>query len=286
MAKILYHAVPVPWRKEQKYAFLEKNGSPARVKWQQLSPDDKGNWITSDTDEEFDSFLPVGSKEAKAGTPLPTIFRTYSLGVSTNRDAVVYDFDAARLAKRVEQFAENYNAELHRWQKKGKPKDVDGFVNYHRIKWSETLKRHLREEAEATFSAKRIRQSLYRPFTSQHIFYAPLFVDRMGMFDEFLPTKKAGAENRVICLSDVGLRSPFSCLVTNLVPDLHLCASADGFQNFPLYTYSTDGKERRDTITSKALTLFQIFYDDDGITREDIFHYVYALLHHPAYRTR
>ena len=55
---------------------------------------------------------------------------------------------------------------------------------------------------------------------------------------------------------------------------------------FPLFTYSEDGKERRENITPKALTLFQIFYDDDGITRADIFHYVYALLHHPAYRTR
>ena len=73
MAKILYHAVPVPWRKEEKYAFLEETGSPARVTWQQLSPDDKGNWITSDTDEEYDSFLPLGSKEAKAGTSVPTI---------------------------------------------------------------------------------------------------------------------------------------------------------------------------------------------------------------------
>jgi predicted helicase len=286
VAKILYHAVPVPWRKEEKYAFLEKTGSVAGVKWQKLSPDAKGNWITNDTDEEFDAFLPIGSKAAKAGTSVPTIFRTYSLGVSTNRDAVVYDFDAKRLAERVEQFADDYNAELHRWQKKGRPKDIDNFVSYDGIKWSETLKRHLREETEAEFSAKRIRKSLYRPFTIQNIFYAPLFVDRMGMFDEFLPTKKAETENRVVCLSDVGLRSPFSCLATNLVPDLHLCASTDGFQNFPLFAYSEDGKERRDNITPKALTLFQIFYDDGGITREDIFHYVYALLHHPAYRAR
>ena len=103
MAKILYHAVPGDWRKEQKYAFLEKAGSVAGVKWQKLEPDDRGNWITNDTDEEFEGFLPIGSKEAKAGTSVPTIFRTYSLGVSTNRDAVVFDFDAKRLAKRVEQ---------------------------------------------------------------------------------------------------------------------------------------------------------------------------------------
>src|ERR1035438_7421564 len=107
MAKIFYHAVPGDWRKEQKYAFLDKAGSVDGVKWQQLDPDDRGNWITNDTDEEFEAFLPIGSKDAKAGMSVPTIFRTYSLGVSTNRDAVVYDFDAKRLAKRVEQFADD-----------------------------------------------------------------------------------------------------------------------------------------------------------------------------------
>jgi predicted helicase len=62
--------------------------------------------------------------------------------------------------------------------------------------------------------------------------------------------------------------------------------SIDSAQCFPLFTYSEDGKERRDNVTTKALTLFHIFYADDGITREEIFHYVYAVLHHPAYRTR
>ena len=83
MAKIFYHAVPGDWRKQQKYQFLEKAGSIAGVKWQTLTPDARGNWITNDSDEEFDSFMPIGSKDAKAGTTsVPTIFRTYSLGVS------------------------------------------------------------------------------------------------------------------------------------------------------------------------------------------------------------
>src|ERR1035437_2605559 len=184
MAKILYHAVPGDWRKEQKYAFLEKAGSVAGVKWQKLEPDDRGNWITNDNDEEFESFLPIGSKEAKAGTSVPTIFRTYSLGVSTNRDAVVYDFDATRLAKRVEQFADDYNAELHRWKKKGKPDDLDNFVSYEKVKWSETLKRHFTDEHEATFSKDKICKALYRPFTKMELYYDTMFVDRPGKFDE------------------------------------------------------------------------------------------------------
>ncbi|MBI5772458.1 MAG: N-6 DNA methylase [Verrucomicrobia bacterium] len=284
-ATIRYHAVGADWRKEEKYAFLEKSGSVAGVKWKKLTPDKKGNWITNDTDEEFDTLLPIGSREAKAGTSVPTIFRTYSLGVSTNRDAVAYDFDAKRLAKRVEQFAEDYNAELHRWQKKGRPADVDNFVSYEKIKWSRDLKLKLEREIEISIAAKHICEAIYRPFTKLKLYGENPVVDREGTI-QFFRAKKSLQENRVISLSDVGLRSPFSCLVTSFPSDLHLCASTDGFQNFPLFTYSEDGKERRDNVLLPALTRFQIFYGDDDITRADLFHYVYAVLHHPAYRKR
>jgi predicted helicase len=287
LAKIFYHAVPGDWRKEQKYAFLDKAGSVAGVKWQKLDPDDRGNWITNDTDEEFAAFLPIGSKDAKAGMSVPTIFRTYSLGVSTNRDAVVYGFDSKRLAKRVEQFYDDYNAQVIKYQIKGSPADVDSFVDYDsRIKWSHFLKQHLQKGHVAKFNQIVIRDTLYRPFTRKHIYLERPAVDAPGLQFEFFPTKKTESENTVLSLSDAGLRSPFSCMACRLIPDMHLCASTDAFQCFPLFTYSKDGKHKQENITPKARTLFQIFYADDGITAADIFHYVYAVLHHPAYRTR
>ena len=90
------------------------------MKWRTLHPDDKHNWLTNKNDGEFAAFVPLGSKDYKARSNLglPTIFRSYSLGVSTNRDSVVYGFDAERLAKHVERFADEYNAELDRWRKK------------------------------------------------------------------------------------------------------------------------------------------------------------------------
>jgi predicted helicase len=286
MAKILYHAVPGDWRKEQKYSFLEKTASVAGVKWTRLTPDKRGNWITNDSDEEFDSFLPIGSKNAKAGMSVPTIFRTYSLGVSTNRDAVVYDFDAKRLAKRVEQFADDYNAELHRWQKKGRPADVDNFVSYEKVKWSRNLKRWFRQEDELKFKAADVRDSAYRPFTLLKLHYARMFVDEVGTTGQLVPTKKAQNENKILCLN-VTVERPFCCLATNAIPNL-VYTGGFGCATYALsqFTYYEDGKERRDNVTPKARTLFQIFYADDGITAADIFHYVYAVLHHPAYRTR
>jgi predicted helicase len=79
-------------------------------------------------------------------------------------------------------------------------------------------------------------------------------------------------------------------LATDKIADLHVVGAGASSQCFPLYHYVEDKHkkkfERRDNITPKARTLFQIFYDDDRITAADIFHYVYAVLHHPAYRTR
>jgi predicted helicase len=281
-AKVYYHAVGGEWRKEQKYSFLERNVHVDGVKWQKLLPDGKGNWITYKTDAEFDSFLPIGSKEAKSGTSVPAIFRTYSLGVSTNRDAVVYDFDAKRLAKRVEQFAEDYNAELSRWQKHGKPSDVDNFVGYEKVKWSHMLKLALRREQEARFAESEIRQALYRPFNSRYLYLDKPFVDAPGHQRGFF-TGKARDEIG-ICVPGEGNRQKFGCLVTNKPVSLDF--SFEKVQCFPLFVSSENGKNRRDNITPQACLRFQNFYDDHKIKQRDIFHYVYALLHHPAYRAR
>jgi predicted helicase len=118
-AKILYHAVPVEWRKEQKYAFLEKAGQVAGIKWQRIKQDLQHTWLTGGMDSDFNQFIPVGSRETKGrtGQNVPLIFKSYSLGVSTNRDSIVYDFNSKSLLKRAQSFCEAYNAELHRWKK-------------------------------------------------------------------------------------------------------------------------------------------------------------------------
>ena len=55
-------------------------------------------------------------------------------------------------------------------------------------------------------------------------------------------------------------------------------------QCFPFYTYDEDGNNRRENITDWALARFREVYAEPEITKWDIFHYLYALLHHPAYR--
>jgi len=294
-AKIHYHAVPVDWRREQKYDFLNRAGSIAGVKWRLLRPDEKHHWLTNKTDGEFSKFIPIGSKKYKARSNLglPTIFRAYSLGVSTNRDSVAYDFNTERLAKRVEQFVDDYNAELDRWRKKAvPPKDpkqlaqyVDDFVRYDRVKWSRDLKLKLVRGVELQFSPEAVCPSLYRPFTKLMLCNQKGIVDRPGSVDEWFPTPKAHKENPMILVPSEGARSPFWCFATNLLPNLNF-VSIDSTQSFPLYTYRDHGRRREDNIPLLTLEHFQKHYKNKTITRDDIFHYVYALLHHPDYRAR
>ena len=93
MAKIFYARVDEFWRKEEKYAYLDEKQHRGNVAWQEIQPDTKHNWLTEGMHDEFESFLPMGTKEGKASADgAGVIFGTYSLGVITNRDSVVYDF--------------------------------------------------------------------------------------------------------------------------------------------------------------------------------------------------
>ena len=111
---LYYYRVPEYWRKTEKLAFLAEKGSMTAINWQQLTPDKKQNWITEGLSSEFDTetFLPIGTKDAKKKHLAQTIFKTYSLGVATNRDEWAYDFVSSRLVEKMQRFMRNYNSEV------------------------------------------------------------------------------------------------------------------------------------------------------------------------------
>lgn len=259
------------------------------IEWQELKPDDRHTWLTKSLHSEFTTFLSVGTKEAKASQnlDLPAIFRMYSSGVKTNRDIWTYDFNEAALVAKVKRFIETYNSEVDRWKRVGEPEDIDNFALYDdtKMKWSRDLKSDLKRKRYALFKPDKVRRSLYRPFTAKHYFFDSILSQDIFFHPRFFPTVVTEAENAMIVVSDHGYRSSFSTLATNTIPDLHLLASTDAFQCFPYYTYAEDGTNRRENITDWALSQFQTQYGPE-VSKRDIFHYVYAMLHHPQYRER
>jgi predicted helicase len=283
-AKIYYAQVDEFWSKEEKFDFLDSKEYFSSISWEEKKPDAKHNWLTEGMSEEFVNFIPMGARGAKAPSNIEAIFKLVSLGVSTNRDSIVYDFNRQSLEGRVQQFCDDYNAEAARYQQKGRPTDVDSFVDYKRIQWSSTLKNHLKGGTYAGFDLAKVRASVYRPFTGMCLYYDSVLNDRPAHFQRIFPNATAEAENRVICVPGIGNRQEFGCLMASAITSLDLAFEKS--QCFPFYTYAEDGSNRRENITDWTLEKFRTQYKDSHISKWDLFHYVYALLHHPQYREK
>jgi predicted helicase len=288
-AKIYYARVDEFWRRAQKYDFLTDKGHIGNIEWQEMTPDSKSNWLTSGLDTSFDSYIPMGTKEAKGeGLDSATIFRTFSLGVGTNRDEWVYDFCKDGLAKKVQRFIDNYNREVYRISGTTGIINIDEFVNNDPsfIKWTDRLKAALANRATISFDPSKIRLSMYRPFCKQYLYFDHLLNQRRYRQPIVFPNTDSEAENQTICVAQTS-EKPFVSLGTNVIPNLVMCGGfGAGTQCFPLYTYTEDGKVRKDNITDWVLGEFREHYKDSSISKRDIFHYVYAILHSPGYRER
>jgi predicted helicase len=285
--RLHYHRLPENWRKEQKLDWLSRTGAIAKVDWVKPAP---GKWLPIGA-EEFETFPAIATKQGRAGELGPeTIFKSYSLGVSTNRDEVVYGFSRGELADRVREFCENYNAEVDRYKRSGKRlqgQAFDRFLNYSKVKWSRDLKKDLQRGRYAEFIEAQIRTAVYRPFTKRHLYLADLLNDTPGLCRAFFPSDAAGIDNRMLVTSDLAYRSPcINVLAVNHPADLHLCASVDGHECFPFYVYESDGVTRHDNITDWALEHFRDHYNNRQIAKWDIFYYIYGILHDPEYRAK
>ena len=288
--QIRYNDETADISKEHTFAFLEAKQHVGNVEWRELIPDKRHTWLTEGLHADFDTFIPIGSKEAKASKNdvEGVLFKIYSLGISTNRDAWVYNFNRAALAENVQRMIKYYNAQTLEWEgTKSRPgANLNDFVDSdpQKISWSEGLKRKLKSGQLAEFAESKLRQSLYRPFTKTNLFFDRAMNERVYVFPCIFPTIDREKENRVFCVNRTPER-PFACLITDCIP---VNVMAGGFgsptQCFAFYTYDEDGANRRENITDWALTHFRTHYRDDTITKWDIFHYTYGLLHHPDYR--
>ena len=293
-AEIFYARVDESWRKEDIFQHLIAKQDYQNIKWKLLTPDNRHTWITDGLHTEFDTFIPMGNKETKKQSRrqrfniLPhVIFKTYSLGVSTNRDWWAYNFNRNTLTENMSRMTDNYNAEVERWRHRKNPDiKVGDFVDNDgtKIKWSDSLRKKLDKGRIAEFADTKIRQSLYRPFTKSHLYFDSMMNDRVLKFPIIFPTSKTETENRVICVAGIGNRKDFGCLITNRISSIDL--AFEKIQCFPFYTYDKNGRNRRENITDWALAQFRTHYQDEAITKWDIFHYIYGLLHHPEYRER
>ena len=247
------------------------------VAFADIVPDAKYNWLNQ-SNAGFEELLPLANREtklAKTADDEQAVFGLYSMGVVTNRDEWVYDFDADHLGSKVRTLINEY--EETRAAHGGK--DVDNADLGTTIKWTRDLKRQLRSDLPNVFDRASVRRTLFRPFVSKYLYFNQNLNEMQYQLPEVFPTGSSD-ENKVICFCVNGKDS--HVMAADKVVDLHFTGDT---QCLPLYRYTADGK-RVSNITEWGLRQFREHYGDDGITAEDIFAYTYAALHDPAYRQK
>jgi len=298
-SKLFYYCFPNCESREDKLRVLKYSTfENLESEFDRVIPDEKGNWINQ-TDNDFNSLIPVCSKDVKLGKNQNAIFSLYSNGVSTNRDEWVYDFSKVNLTKKMQFFFKEYNNEVIRWKKWKKEssyvdiKDesnpvVDSFLHERNlIKWSKMLKRDkLRKYKKGKFDKNDIKDCLYRPFVKSNIYYGYTPIDIKGEFNNIFTQENSN--NKVIFFSN-SARGDFSHLSSKYIVDLNIYVNSPVVCiPFCRYEINENGINIKvDNITDWALIQFKNQYPTiETLSKPDIFHYVYAVLHNPQYREK
>ena len=257
--------------------------------WSTITPNVYYDWVDQRSDA-FAKFYPLGTKETKAGKADDAIFRLYSLGLATGRDAYIYNFSHEACAENAKRMTQDYLAALSELE--ADPKfTVNEATQRHNgnIKWNRELENNLKRKKRTEFAENYIRKAAYRPFIAVNCYADYTFSQMKYLVDQIFPYKDS--ENRVICVPSKGSKSLFSVLMNDIVSDLHFNEFS---QCFPRWKYQkpvdadqgtiVDEPSRIDNISDTALRAFREHYHDDTITKDDIFDYIYGILHAPSYR--
>jgi predicted helicase len=261
------------WRKEEKLEWFEENPLQS-ISFERITPSKQHNWINL-ADNNFESLLPLIDKDVKSGKKIESIFKLYTGMPKTNRDEWVYDFSFENLISKMSFFSEIFNDQAESGLYENN--DLDS-----RIKWSRDLRNKLLAGARVIFDKDKIVKVDWRPFTSKFYYSEKITSDVLTQNHFEIFGKDFKAENYFFSFN--GFNGVlWDCLATKSALDYN--SLYGGCQCVALYRYDSDG-ERHDNITDWGLMQFRNHYGDKRITREDIFHYTYAVLHHPAYRQK
>ena len=272
-AVIRYARRPEMETAEEKLSAISSIGGLGKLAVETIQPDRKNDWLDQ-SDNDWDTLLPLVSKSDKAGvgpSKGTALFRQFSRGVATQRDEWVYDASKNDLTAKARQMIEVYEA-----TRRNPTHPLKGT-----IKWDRELDRYLSKGVIKALSEKAIVRASYRPFVSRWLYFDPHF---NGMTYQ-VPSIFGCGPNPTIAFLGVASQNPLAALAVDRVFDLCLLKQGNGgTQSVPRWRYSKEGS-RLDNITDWALKQFTDRYGKaTAITKDDIFAYVYAVLHDPVYR--
>ena len=267
--------------RDEKLARIKAVRSVLSDEFKIITPNAKGDWINQ-RGNEFENFIPL-APDRKFNATAQSFFITYSRGICTSRDTLVYNYLKDNLKKNIEPIIKASDD--------GTIKDIQNFGLYKSVIVKPKNKPSYIETTTALlfpFEQGKLFEACYRPFCKQNLYIGVSLIERRGQMELFFPTEK---DNKLICLTCAG-KENFSVYITNKITDWHFIGDT---QCFPLYLYQeTSGQQELKlednnkppyAITDFILQQARQIYGD-AVTKEDIFYYVYGFLHLPSYREK
>lgn len=280
--EINYHDIGDYLDRDKKLQIIKDFRSYKNITWEQIQPNEKFDWINQ-RDGLFDNLIPLAPNK-KFDLKTQSAFLTYAIGVNTGRDAWVSGFSKNMVAHNMQNMILSYNEQGNKTTFTDDPR---------KISWTRALKRDREQGQIHSFNEDAFVLTSYRPFSKMFLYYDKPFIEAPGIFDRLL---KEGENNPIICFSAV--KTP-TVLITTDYPNLHYLGDT---QCFPLYWFQENKQvnertlfdeinnerwTKRDGISDWFLKEVRSrFNGAKNITKEDIFYYVYGLLHSKDYRNR
>jgi predicted helicase len=295
-ARIFYKDIGDYLPREEKLKIISETRSilnPA-LQMVELKPNEYGDWLNKRNDL-FETFIPL-EPDKKFNIAAQSFFSTYAIGVATNRDAWVYNFSEYSIRDNMHKMIDFYNEQCKLFADKkteNQQVKIDSSIDAdpNKISWSRALKNDASNAIKYEYQDSSLTRSLYRPFCVQNLYFHLPFIECPGIHSKLFPM--SDMNNLLICVSGIGSNKAFSTIISNIIPDYNLFNT----QCFPLYWYekkeyaqgglfkqSRDEYIRHDAITDFILEQARTRYAAPRVSKEDIFYYVYGLLHSPEYR--
>lgn len=250
--------------RQQKFDAISNAASVNGIEWTELTPDKNNDWLNQ-RDKNYQTYRPIANESNQSG-----ILSKNAVGISTNRDAWIYSFSKRCLENKVQTLIGTYTGELNSGS------NIPSNRNGKDIKWSPKLEQLLKRGQPIKFDENNIRLGLYRPYTKKYLYYDNKLVERPGLY-----YKQFGDSNEVIFTTGRGASKDFSVLATDLIPNMHLEDTGQGFMRYnnePQHSDSLLPPDHDNVSTEFAAKL--------GLSTDDTYAYVYGLLNSPEYQQK
>ncbi len=265
--EIYYHDIGDYLGTNEKLAKIIELNSIEGICWRKITPDKNNDWLNQ-RDESFQSYLPLYSELNDK------IFNEMMIGVTTSRDYWVYGFSKEKTIENAEYMIENYNSEIERLKNIGESGNVDLInTNSSFVNWSRALKNRFKKSQIINADSSNIVLSQYRPFCKKWLYYQNDIIEMPSKYHNFNIDHR---NFKYIQTLGLGSKREFSAIIGNYIPNFHLMDTGKVFVN-QINRGLNDNSDYYNNELDLSVKHF-------GMDKEDLFYYIYAVLHSAEYK--